>query len=310
MRSKLRPQHAIAFVICCILVFCFGYLFNQNVEAQTSRPAPTRTRTPVRIVIRVTPIPTRIVAPGGTGGCGGCLPADIAALFETIEQKVEKGTFAIDENNWSAQITEMFPVNSPVEVHLFRTLDALDMIDEGAAGVVMSDDSGSLTVSGLIPEFSPGGVYVGVACTLDDCSTTNILANLDSPEIAVWQFELPSLIEVEAIEQPQGLQPALGLDYNPVAGLSDSAVTFQWSKDGVPILATNSLYDSLANPFVLQEDNRISLYEPRSFLIDKINAWFGTQYNAEPVAAGMYRVDVSVNGVYEKSVEIPVAVTP
>lgn len=330
MRSKLRLQHVIAIVFSFLVVLCFGSTFSQNVEAQASTPTPTPTRTPIRVfasriparvtairtsppivINRATPIATRFVPGGGTGGCA-CVPADLVALLGIMQQKIKVNFIELNPHEFSVPFANSFAPDSPVHVYIFRTLDSLNMLDERAAGIVMSDATGSLSVLGTIPEYSAGGPHFGVACTLDDCSAENILGHLDSADVQIWQFDLEPLIKIdEAVLDPiQEPAPAIGVDFSLAPGLSRWNTAFQWYKDGEPLPATNNPLYSLSNPFVVTENNRVELYQPRAFVLEKANAWFGTQFTPDALPAGIYTVDTYVNGVYEQTIEIPVGVVP
>lgn len=328
MRSKLRVQHLIVIVLSLLVVLCFGSTFSQNVEAQASTPTPTRTRTPTPVfasrfparvttvrtsspivINRATVIATRPLPEGGTGGCA-CVPADLVALQAIMQQKTKVNFIELNPHEFSVPIANSFSPNSPVHVYIFRTLDSLNMLDERAAGIVMSDATGSLSVLGTIPEYSAGGPYFGVACS--NCSAETILSDLDSPDVQVWQFELDPLIKVdEALLKPiQEPAPAIGVDFSLAPGLSRWNTAFQWFKDGKPLPATDNPLYSVSNPFVFTENNRAELYQPGAFVLEKANAWFGTQYTPDALPAGIYTVDMYVNGVYEQTTEIPVGVAP
>lgn len=252
-------------------------------------------------------------SPGPIGPlCRGCMETDIAAIIEAIQEKVLDIDVTRNESTWEAEYNNGYPAGTQVQLSLHRMLGDKGILQMMEEGVVTADNTGSIEIQGLLPEQSPGGTFVGFACTLEDCSTQNILNNLNSPAVQVWQFEVEPLVTIDladlsAFQQPE---PAIGFDFALPSGLSRWNTAFQWYKDGDPLPTTNNLFNSLANPYVFMGSNRVELYQQGAFLPVKSNDWLGTQFYANALSPGVYTVDVYANGFYEQTIEIPVGVTP
>lgn len=300
------------------LLFLFGFVFSQRAEAQTNTPTPTPTPTlrsdftPVRSATPI-PIPTTIRLPKNPKPlCGRCYPEDLTKLWEILLQRQEFGVFTIDptRTNWSMQLDALqldAPANSPVTVRTLRALDDLGMVEERGGWIADFDSSGSLALSGEVPPFAPGGKYVGIACTLSDCSMENIWKNLGSPSIVLWQFEMPSPIQISDESVTKEGDPYIGVDFQLREGLSKEAISAAlWKDSELPVAITDNPLFSFAQPFMVKQDNRIEIYPAGTFLPSWANATFGTQFYVPPITSGDYHVAVGVNDAFEESIKIPV----
>lgn len=301
MKQRLAVLHIAGILFCCLFIFALRPSPVLQAEPD-QRPTIFVSVTPILVTVTVTPSggsPTN----GPKTGCGKCSPADLAAL----RQRVAQGSpveVSISGDAWSAQLDNLPTSDNPVTIVMLRPLETVGYVDVAAEGLLDPALNGSLTVNGVLPALAPGGDYIGVACTLDDCSAENILANLDSPNVAVWAIPHTNLVNVEAVHAPQPEAPAFRFDYSLAEEVSDAALSIEVMRnDGAVIIPANHPLGNLTAPYILHEDGSVVFYEPGAYLLEQVNTALGTQF-AAPSAIDDYRFDLAIDGIYETSVDV------
>jgi hypothetical protein len=172
---------------------------------------------------------------------------------------------------------------------------------------------------GQIPPNLPGGQYLIVVCSLENCSSESIFANLDSLDISVHGLSLSPLVQVDEINVQRGGNDSIAVDLLVDPNLSSAdSVILQWQIDGKILDYTTSPWMNFTQPYqeLNLESGKVLLYPQGAFVKDQLEmyapSWAPIFFGSEgaTLPAGDYQLDVQTNNVVEESITFNVPALP